>query len=333
MVGKEYKKNQIAHEYPSISEKNWEMLSVTSAIFTLLIFIVVAVWVFDGGVDKDDLWKVQLFTPFGVALFAVVTYCTANWRGKITTRQADLAASQLHLSERESKAKLLQEGAKLVGEIEKQSHVSAGISTLAVLVMGDDEEFAIQAMNLIADLVQREMGSTHEHTYQEEAFRALKRGASIGRYSDRGIRFKAVNSKIRWKLLHGVKNVTYVGGCFLGLDWKFGLADEKHNFRNVKFEACENVIFSAEFDTCKFNECHITRIRDFWTSREFEVYHEFIDCDFSNALFDDAETLRWIRGQNNYFVEGFSPDTISGEPIDWFKYFSVERHSRMPLLF
>ena len=260
----------------------------------------------------------------------------SEWRSLLlllTARQADLAASQLRLSERESKAKLLQEGAKLLGEIGKPSHVSAGISTLAVLIMGDDEEFAVQAMNLIADLIQREMSNAHNHTHQEEAFLVLKRGETVGRHSDREIRFDASNSETRWKILHGVKSVTYVDGFFLGLDGTLDLAAESQNFRNVKFDACQNIIFSWKFDTCKFSECHISRIQNFWSSREPEMYHDFNDCDFSNALFDDAETLRWICGQNNYFVDGCSPETVSGELIDWLEYFSIEKYSRTPILF
>lgn len=321
------------NEYPGVSEGNWEALSVSAAIFTVISFAVAAIWLLEGGLEQGDLWKVQLFTPFGVALFAVVTYCTVNWRGKITTRQADLAASQLRLSERESKAKLLQEGAKLLGEVGKPSHVSAGISTLAILIMGDDEEFAVQAMNLIADLIQLEMGSSHNHTHRQEAFLTLKRGEEIGRQSDREIRFDASSSETRWEMLHGVKHALYTGGFFLGLDGKLDLAAQSRNFRNVKFDNCENITFRSEFDTCKFSDCHVSIVHNFWSSREPEMYHEFNDCDFSGALFDDAETLRWIRGENNYFVDGYSPNMASGDMVDWLQYFSVEKQSRIPILF
>jgi hypothetical protein len=319
--------------YPNISEQNWETLSVSTAIFTLVIFSVVAIWLLEGGLEHGDLWKVQLFTPFGVALFAGVTYCTANWRGKITTRQADLAASQLRLAERESKAKLLQEGAKLLGEAGKPSHVSAGISTLAILIVGDDEEFATQAMNLVADLIQREMGSSHHHTHREEAFLALKRGYELGRQSDREIRFEATNSETRWRMLRGVKRALYIGGFFLGVDDELDLASYNTGFNRVKFDNCHNIKFNSEFDTCEFSECHVSIVRNFYSSREPEFYHEFNDCDFSDASFDDEEALRWVRGKNNYFVEGYSPSTVSGDPIDWLQYFSVEKQSRMPILF
>ena len=321
------------NEYPSISERNWESLSISIAIFTLVSFAIVAIWLLEGGLEQSDLWKIQLFTPFGVALFAGVTYCTANWRGKITTRQADLAANQLRLSERESKAKLLQEGAKLLGEVGKPSHVSAGISTLAILIMSDDEEFAIQAMNLIADLIQREMGSSHNHAHRDEAFLALKRGEEIGRQSDREIRFEASSSETRWEMLYGVKRVLYVGGFFLGLDGEIDLTSQKINFKNVKFDICDNIIFYYKFNTCEFNECHVSRVQNFWFSSDPEMYHEFNDCDFSGALFDGFEALRWVKGKNNYFTDGFPPSIASGELINWLQYFSVEENSRMPILF
>jgi len=320
-------------DYPSISERNWESLSVSSVIFTIVCFLSMAIWLLEGGLDQGDLWKIQLFTPFGVALFAGVTYCTANWRSKITTRQADLSASQLRLSEQESKAKLLQEGAKLLGELERPSHVSAGISTLAILIMGNDEKFAIQAMNLVSDLIQREMGSNHNHTHREEAFLALKRGEEIGRQSDREIRFEASSSETRWEILHGVRRVLYIGGFFLGLDGAVDLICQNRNFYNVKFDVCNNITFESGFDTCEFSECHISTVRNFWSSREPKMYHKFDNCDFSRAIFDNAETLRWIRGRKNYFVDGYLPETASGDLVDWHQYFSVEKYSRMPIPF
>lgn len=320
-------------EYPGISERDWEVLSVSTAIFTIISFALVAIWLCEGGLEQGDFWKVQLFTPFGVALFALVTYCTVNWRGKITTRQADLAASQLRLSERESKAKLLQEGAKLLGEIGKPSHVSAGISTLAILIMGDDEEFAAQAMNLVADLIQREMGSSHNHAHQQEAFLALKRGEAIGRQSDRVVRFDATSSETRWEMLRGVRSAHYSGGFFLGLDGVLDLNSLNSHFRNVTFDSCENITFGFGFDTCKFNDCRVSEVHNFWISREPQMYHEFNDCDFSGALFDDVETLRLIRGLNNYFVDGYPPIMTSGSNVDWIQYFSLEKQSKIPILF
>lgn len=327
-------------DYPNVSERNWESLSVSAAIFTLVSFVAVAIWLLEGGVEQEDLWKVQLFTPFGVALFAGVTYCTANWRGKINTRQADLAASQLRLSEREGKAKLLQEGAKLLGEVGKPSHISAGISTLAILIMGDDEAFAIQAMNLIADLIQREMSDSHSHIHQAEAFLALKRGEEIGRKSDREIRFDASSSDTRWEMLYGVKSVLYVRGFFLGLNGEIDLNSNNIYFSNVRFEVCNNMIFSHKFSSCELNECDISEVQNFWSSGEPEMRHEFNDCDFSGALFDDSdevfnryEILRLIRGRDNYFVDGQPPHMVSGRAVDWPNYFSVEKYSRMSILF
>lgn len=320
-------------EFPSVSEGKWESLSVSSAIFTFVCFSAVAVWILEGGIEQGDVWKIQIFTPFGVALFAGVTYCTVNWRGKITTRQADLAASQLRLSERESKAKLLQEGAKLLGELGKPSHVSAGISTLAILILSDDEEFAVQAMNLVADLVQREMASSDDHVHREEAFLALKKGQEIGRQSDREIRFDANSSETRWKILYGVKNVLYVGGCFLGLNGKVDVIPYDMHFSGVKFDICENMIFGGLLSRCQFNECSISEVQNFWSSTEPEMEHEFNDCDFSGAVFESVETLRWICGNNNYFVYGNPPVIASGKSVEWKKYFDIEENSRMPILF
>lgn len=327
-------------DYPRISEKNWETLSVSAAVFTFVSFVAAAIWLLEGGIEEGDLWKIQIFTPFGVALFAGVTYCTANWRGKINTRQADLAARQLRLSEQEGKAKLLQEGAKLLGEVGKPSHISAGISTLAILIMGDDDGFAVQAMNLIADLIQREMGNNHNHIHQVEAFLALKRGADIGRKSDREVRFDANNSDTRWEVLYGVKNALYVGGYFLGLGGEVDLVSENVYFSNVRFEVCNNMIFSHKFSNCKLKECDISVVQNFWSSDDPKMYHEFIDCDFSDAIFDDSDhlfnrydVLRLIRGRDNYFVDGQPPRLSSGRVVNWLDHFSAQPHSRMSILF
>lgn len=115
MISKEQLGQKDTSDWPSITENQWYALAITSAIFTAIAIFAAFLWIFVDGFDGDpDLKKAQALAPFGVALFAVVTFCTASWRGSINSRQANQAES-------EGRAKLLQEGAKLLSEHEKAS--------------------------------------------------------------------------------------------------------------------------------------------------------------------------------------------------------------------
>lgn len=244
-------KNQIG-DWPQITENHWYALAITTAVLTAVAIAFAFGAIFLDGFDgENDAKLAQALAPFGVALFAMVTFCTVAWRGSVNVRQADQ-------SEREGRAKLLQEGAKLLGELENPSHVSAGIATLEILVTGQDEKLAIQAMNLIADFIQSEMSSGQEHRFQEEAFSALSNGSKLGRFANRTIKFSNKSeNQTEWKPLEGVKEVVYVGGS--ATDGLFGdfYDRDRFKYKGVTIWLFEPINVTTRFSRCLFRYCTI----------------------------------------------------------------------------
>ncbi len=76
----ERKKNHYdVQEWPVITENHWYALVITSAMFTALAILSAFLWIFFDGFDgESDLKKAQALAPFGVALFALVTFCTVT---------------------------------------------------------------------------------------------------------------------------------------------------------------------------------------------------------------------------------------------------------------
>lgn len=296
---------------PNITESQWRIYSITSAVLTCVAVLGAFACIFVDGFDPDvDLKLAQALSPFGVALFAIVTFCTACWRGSINVRQADQA-------EREGRAKLLQEGAKLLGERENPSHVSAGIATLEILAVGSDARLATQAMNLIADYVQLEMRATHKHRFQEQAFAALKNGEAKGRTAERDILFDTDSNKSSqelWKPIHGVRSVEYKGGSVeSGL---FGDFEDRreYKYKNVTLEFCD-LQLDVRFHECIFHYCAIIKIDgDFKYSVKKCIFKQ---CDFTRCEFSNGFDLSSISGEKNYFRTGKPPTYRNGDLLDW----------------
>ncbi len=310
---------------PSLTETQWRILSVTSAIFTVIGVIVAFAWIFHDGFDgESDLRLAQTLSPFGVALFAAVTFCTASWRGLINARQLDI-------TEREGRAKLLQEGAKLLAEREKDSHVSAGIATLEILIAGPDSRLGVQAMNLIADFVQSEMAHNPVHKFQEPSFAALATGAKIGRVAERTIRFSSDADDIEWIAIRGVSKVLFEGGRVEGM-WGTGdfPDDQSYRYKNTTFLFLEDWEIDGRFDRCKFRHCSIRA----WKETHYDQFDNFERCDFSNASISlrmsEPKKLDLKKG-SNYFREKRPPTFVLNKTkvLDPKEYLMVQKPGQL----
>ncbi len=304
-------------DLPNISENDWYVLALTSAILTAVAICAAFVWIFGDGFSGDnDLKKSQALAPFGVALFAVVTFCTASWRGAINTRQANQA-------ERESRAKLLQEGAKLLGEKDNAAHVSAGVATLEIVATGEDEKLAIQAMNLIADFIQSEMEKSHNNQFREEAFSAMRNGFLLGRVASRSLRFHSDNTDVSWEPLYGTKEVYYIGGQVEGM-WGGNFEDSKSfSYNGVKFTFMDSIDIDHRFKDCSFYFCDIRRY-NFKYGPVPRDNLKFKDCDFSGCEFSDGKVMPDFRDGDN-FIRASNPPTIASpsDTVDWRLHFQV----------
>ena len=300
---------------PAILPGTWYALAIASAVFAAIGVSIAAVYVFADGFDPvGDPALVQTLAPFGVAVFGLVTFLTVAWRGSLATQQ-------LIQAERESRAKLLQEGAKLLGDDAKPSHVSAGLASLGILVTGEDEAFAKQAMNLVASFIQQEMRSSHEHPHLSEAFAIMEAGASLGRNANRTVTFTDdLGHKARWKLLQGVDVVHYVGGVFQAAN--INMDPKKVKFKNVRFERCVIETLHEGFEECVYSGCKIKavtlRLRSIWL--QYEDPSIFESCDFSGAAISDLNRIRDLRPGKSYYDTRNPPVLIEGGPVDWSEF-------------
>lgn len=296
---------------PTITEAQWRAFSIASAILTGVFVAGAFAWIFADGFDgATDPQLAQTLSPFGVAFFAIVTFCTACWRGSINVRQADQA-------ERELRAKLLQEGAKLMGEDDKPSQIGAGIASLEILVTGNDENMAVQAMNLLVDYIQRSGDVTSEDRLTVAASAALRNGVRLNRFSERNIKFTdTTNESVQkaWQIVPGVNFARYFNGTFLGLGDDYFIAPEKSHFLACSIRGVGRPLHvNLHFSDCVFDTCSIG---------SFKLYehcgtHHFSNCDFSGCIFDSVSELQMAAGDGNFFYSDEPPIFSNGSSFSW----------------
>jgi hypothetical protein len=313
-------------DWPVLTENHWYSLAIASAIFTAIAVIAAFITIFGDGFDGDaDLKMAQGLAPFGVALFAVVTFCTVGWRGSINTRQANQ-------SESEGRAKLLQEGAKLLGETGKDAHVSAGITTLGVLVSGSDREYAFQAMNLLADFVEDHMSKDHSNRHRPQISGVMRTGDQKGVNTDREIVFDYTSphadnygvyyegEPALWHYIPGFRLIHYHSGVF-AKDVHYNLNDLQNvKFRNTELRDWGSIDIDYRFYRCTFTRCDIASIMSMISllgTSDFE--YAFHRCDFSGCRILDPGFLEAnLKTNGNYFVTGNPPSLVGIEkPVDW----------------
>ncbi|MDM9628593.1 hypothetical protein QTL95_22100 [Rhizobium sp. S152] len=301
-------------DWPSLTENHWYSLAVSSAIFTALATVTAFIWIFGNGFDGDaDLKMAQTLSPFGVALFAIVTFCTVGWRGSINTRQANQA-------EREGRAKLLQEGAKLIGETDKASHVSAGIATLEIVISGEDARLAVQALNLIADYIQNRQDPTNTDQIQAAAFDALRSGEARGHRAERTLAFKASSpsSRPEWDVVPAVSHTRFIGGTFSGFTNDYYNNIDRNAFVGcLIFGVARGLDASSKFFECEFKLSKI----DSLPSSNGVLENAFTDCDFSACVFGSINEVQLASGRGNYFYQGHEPSIVSDPTFhQWERY-------------
>jgi hypothetical protein len=297
-------KNRPGNDWSSISEQQWLTLSIVFAIFTAISFGFAFGWVFFSSPDALTMQqKSAALAPFGLAFFAIVSFFTVGWRGAISTRQ-------LNASENENRARLLQEGAKLLAD-DKATNINAGIATLEILITGEDEKFAVQAMNLLADYVQRNFVASHELPHADEAFAALSSGEKHGRKSTRTLKFKAVVADGSWKFVEGVESVSYQGGYF---ESRFGNVriNEKKNcvFTGVMFRFVRDLSLDMRFYQCSYILCEIVRVEDDFISDHLVDPLKFDRCNFSECIFVDFKRIPDLREKDNHYVNDKLPTVL-----------------------
>lgn len=318
---------------PQIAAETWFALAIASFTLTLLAFVCFGLWVFSGD-GALMLQSSQTFTPFGAGLIAAVTFFTVAWRGVLNTRQLEYQAAQLaHQAEQLAQsrrqndanddanlAKLLQEGAKLLGERENQAHLLAGITSLHSLIVEPKHRYGVQAMDLLADFVSFAYDVVSVESALNAAVRSLAEGEVLGLRSNVGVRFRSDDANRRWFPVRGLAYAEYSGGRITHSRDEFMTMHETTVFNGVYFENC---IISdyKNFRHCTFENCDIvefsgTRLPD----------NRFLMCDFSNACISHPffdEVYRLGEGSaDNYFHHQQPPN---GEmAFKWYEILSTD---------
>lgn len=320
-------------EWPAITENEWYAFAIISAILTAIAVVGAYAWIFGDGFDPETDQKLaQTLAPFGVALFAVVTFCTACWRGSINTRQANQ-------SESEGRAKLLQEGAKLLGETGKDAHISAGITTLGVLVSGSDKGYARQAMDLLADFIEDHMSKNHANRHRPQISGVMRTGDRNGANTEREIVFDYTDpgrddgddEPTYWYYIPGFKMIHYQSGEF-EKDVHYNLNDLKNvKFRHTQLVDWGPIDIDDRFYRCRFRRCDIASIETI-ISLLGANNHKFAfeACDFSGCEISDPGLLQAdLKEQGNYFVDGSPPILVGSQrSVDWAAL--LERKDKKP---
>ncbi|TFF20797.1 hypothetical protein E3C22_18075 [Jiella endophytica] len=254
----------------------------------------------------EFLWRLSII------LGGLLTAITVLWRGMISVRQTetsrqqvDRMTRQIQATQENNLALMLQKGGEMLGA-EEPAKVEAAIATLKAIVVDPSEKYAVEAMDLLADFVQRNGRSGHEGISVRSAIAALAAGAKLSRKSGRTISFQSDDEKCVWTLVSGVFQCEYSGGKIGANSYRHELATyyifEKTTFYNdFIFAEADMVIIGMrnKFIRCKFLNCHFRAIPANLLSE-----NEFGDCNFSWCAIvgglDEINSIDLRAGRNFY---------------------------------
>ncbi|WP_332304688.1 hypothetical protein [Rhizobium sp. GR12] len=311
----------------NISAQGWFKITIVAAAIGFLFFVLSGLAVLSQP-DPDTKQKTsQAFAPFLVGIVATVTFFAAIWRGKLNSEQIRQQKRQNDAKDEENIAKLLLDGAKMLGE-DKDSHVLAGISALQAVVVTPDSKFAPHAMDVLGDFIIENLANKTKPTALNAARLAVNHGARAGYITDRRIEIVSDDDDFP-SLYLGFKAVKYMGGWvsqahIKSLDREYGV-----NFENVKFDACDFTerlpkARNCEFLGCSFQTIGIVLIKN----------NVFDTCNFSGTKFTSlSENLpdnykRSLKqlGEINCFYDINNPPTGLGID-DWSVFLEPQGHS------
>jgi hypothetical protein len=303
-----YKDNKIGSG-PNISEAQWYSFAIASVIITAIAVVVAFVYIFWDGFDGDrDAKLAQAFAPFG----------------SISSRQANQAES-------EGRAKLLQEGAKLLGEVDKPSYVSAGIATLGVLVTGPDRDYALQAMNLLAGLVEGHMVQAHTSRHLSEICRVLSSGEERGLNTGRVVTFhppepgQGGSWLPEWHYIPGFAGISYISGVFRSRN-DCDINSLNHvRFYYVDILFWKDIVVDERYTSCKFLKCSINSVESLKIDKISELNSEFVECNFSGCAIHDVSLLEIdLKSSGNFYILDNPPVLKGGQPFEWSTILNVK---------
>jgi uncharacterized protein YjbI with pentapeptide repeats len=215
---------------------------------------------------------------------------------ELQTRQVEQQIRANDAGDQANLARLLQEGAKLLGEKEKEPQIIGGIVTLETLVM-DQTKFSVPAMNLLLDFIERSHATVNLQSAVLSAREVMARGAKKGVRSSFTANFRTNDAKYEWFGIRGAVRAEYWGGAIE----HYGYSDIDGDgwFNDVSLSHCR-IKGPWSYVGCTFTNC------DF-SDMEMPVA---INCNYTGCLFsgtkfarDDMTTFH----EGNVYIDGNPP--------------------------
>lgn len=313
--------------WPKLTETDWYVFAICLAIGAIIAALFAAWWVFGGTSVLEMKQRIDVVTPFGAIYLALMTFCTVAWRGMVTSRQADQQKRQNDANDEANYSKLLQEAAKLIAEKEKIPQVVAGISTLEILLTEPRKRFAVEAMDLLADLLIDTYEKPGFDNVSRATLRALVTGEEKGARSRTSAKFqKPVSSNSfdkHWPRIAGIRPLHLVGGSIWPTIYD-SMEDSLGRLEKVRLHECR-ITKSQSVRECVFSNCRIEVIDDFDLGR-----NTFKDCDFSGCAIKvygilDAHSIK--EGRNYYKPDNPPRDHLGNVVTDVF--ISYEEYQKL----
>lgn len=310
-----------------LSAHRWFQIAIIVAALAAVFFVCAGLAVM-AQKDTENAQKLaQAFSPFFVGLIAAVTFCGAVWRGKINSEQSKQQRRQNDAKDDENLAKLLVDGTKLVSDdYTKKAQVHAGIAALQVVITAPQDRFAVNAMDILVDVIHATYSDPAQEFVFDAARLALQAGANLKRVSTRRVDFTATSAPYvgpDWHALNGARRVRYEGGVIVRDEYAKIEDLNATSFHGVKFDSCQIVGAPIYHKGCDFTDCSFDRVSGALLAR-----CTFDGCDFSNVTFEistrarQIDLLRKLSDSGNFYhVE--SPPTLLGREIDWSEFIEV----------
>jgi hypothetical protein len=316
----EYKDKPIS-EGPAIKEETWMAATLASAVIAVAIVVFCAFYTFCAPDPEAMARRAQALSPFGTCLLAFVTFCGVMWRGMLTTRQANEQRRQNDANEEVNYGKVLQEGAKLIGEKGNEAHRLAGIASLATLFSDPKGRFGVNAMDLLANFIAANYNNNDMTGSLEAGIHAMRRGKVSGFSSNIPFDGKVGGHMKLWAYAPGFRSYKFCRGS---VDANVLSDIQRENtefiFTEVNFD---NVTIDEYFEyyiqACIFVKCNIKNI-DY-----HKIAHNyFYNCNFSGCYFEgDRPELGFddlTVHQGNYYINSTPPIFEDGKaPPIWLK--------------
>lgn len=323
--------NRPVSDAPTYDDHWWFSVAVAAFILAAVAFSFAALWTFSVK-GQDAVFRAQAFSPFGIALGAVVTFCTVVWRGILSLKQIRIQSEQLQnqteqlkqivrqndAKEDETLVKLLQEGAKFITEAEKEAQVMAGITSLHSLLENDRaRKFSAQALDIIAEFYVANYDKQTTATRRARA--VLNSAAAVGLQSGVRAEFKTTKRMHVWPPIGGFSNQHYEGGDIYEMTYQ-AIISETMLFTKVTFHRVQ-ISDNAAYFHCSFQSCKIAAFDPTLLDCKFA------NCDFSGCEFTEPSEAydfeQFGRNFRNCFFYNDNPPSFP-ESLQWEKYFEAK---------